>query len=75
MITQSADGNEGTLAKGRKKFGLTCTHREIAKSQEGGVGGVDAGAIGKANQYYVVSGKLVGAGDGGSEEMSSAAGI
>ena len=39
------------------------------------MGGVDAGAIGKANQYSVVSGKLVGAGDGGSEEMSSAAGI
>ena len=36
------------------------------------MGGADSGAIGKADQYAVVSGKLDGAGGGGSEEMASA---
>ena len=60
MNTQLADGNEGTLAEGRRNAGLTCSQRDIVERQEGGVGGADAGAIGKADQYSVVSGKLIG---------------
>ena len=43
--------------------------------QEGGVDGADYVAIGKAKPYTVVSGKLIGAGGGGSKEMASAARI
>ena len=37
------------------------------------MGGVDAGAISKANQYALIIGKLDGEGGGGSKEMASAA--
>ena len=75
MITNLADGNEGTLTKGRKNVRLTCSQRDIVQRKEVSVGGVDAGAIGKADQYAVVSGNLVCVGGGGSKEMASAARI
>ena len=39
------------------------------------MGGADAGTIGKADQYAVVIGKIVGAGGAGYKEMASAARI